>query len=142
MSSTLDRFEEKYIPKPMSGCWLWTGAVINSGYGAFHHDRFLLAHRWSYWFHKGEIPSDHVVRHRCDTKTCVNPDHLETGTEVENMQDHARRKSPRKTCAKGLHSWVPENILRYGPSSDRCRSCQLAKQRSWYASNGRKKGTK
>lgn len=30
---------------------------------------------------------DDVVRHRCDNKRCINPDHLELGSRGENLQD-------------------------------------------------------
>ena len=32
--------------------------------------------------------SEEVVRHRCNDKLCVNPDHLEIGTKWANLQDH------------------------------------------------------
>jgi hypothetical protein len=31
--------------------------------------------------------SDDVVRHRCDNRQCINPDHLELGSHGENVQD-------------------------------------------------------
>ena len=30
---------------------------------------------------------DDVVRHRCDNRLCINPDHLELGSRGENLQD-------------------------------------------------------
>lgn len=30
---------------------------------------------------------DDVVRHRCDNRLCINPDHLEIGSRGENLQD-------------------------------------------------------
>ena len=30
---------------------------------------------------------DDVVRHRCNNKRCINPDHLEVGSRGENLQD-------------------------------------------------------
>ena len=35
-----------------------------------------------------EIASrDHVVRHRCHERLCVNPAHLELGTQADNKRD-------------------------------------------------------
>lgn len=30
---------------------------------------------------------DDVVRHRCDNRRCINPDHLELGSRGDNLQD-------------------------------------------------------
>ena len=30
---------------------------------------------------------DHVVRHRCHNRLCVNPEHLELGTQADNKRD-------------------------------------------------------
>ena len=38
-----------------------------------------------------------VVRHRCDNPACVNPEHLEAGTQRDNIFDAVRRK--RKTLS-------------------------------------------
>jgi hypothetical protein len=32
-----------------------------------------------------------MIRHRCDTKLCINPLHLELGTHMDNMQDKIDR---------------------------------------------------
>jgi HNH endonuclease len=30
---------------------------------------------------------DDVVRHRCNNRLCINPEHLEIGSRGENLQD-------------------------------------------------------
>jgi hypothetical protein len=40
---------------------------------------------------KGEIPDGLVVRHRCDDPACVNPYHLELGTQIDNCADKVLR---------------------------------------------------
>jgi hypothetical protein len=39
----------------------------------------------------GEIPQGHLIRHKCDNPKCINPDHLETGTNYDNVQDMIER---------------------------------------------------
>lgn len=78
-------------------CWVWTGGHSACGYGCFKPaDKQVLAHRYSYEQHVGPIPTGHFVLHRCDNKSCVNPAHLFTGTQRDNMQDMK---------AKGRHQY-------------------------------------
>jgi len=81
-------FNERYIPEPNSGCWLWEGPVDAHGYGSHHSER---AHRFSWELHRSEIPAGMCVLHKCDTPTCVNPDHLFLGTLADNNADKVRK---------------------------------------------------
>jgi len=105
------RFEAQYMPEPMSGCWLWIGAVVDSDYGDLklgrREDGRISAHRFSYELHHGSIPKGLCVLHRCDTKICVNPDHLFLGTRNDNNQDMIR-KGRARTRAKLTKTQVAE----------------------------------
>ena len=87
-----ERFEENYTPVPESGCWLWTGCVKAHGYGViFIKNKTQYAHRVSWELHRGPIPDGLFVLHHCDVPSCVNPEHLFTGTQKDNIQDAAKK---------------------------------------------------
>lgn len=83
-----DRFEQKFIPVPEAGCWLWECGCISSGYGGFYYrGKHIPAHRASWLIYNGEIPDGLCVLHKCDIKICVNPYHLFLGTLEDNNHD-------------------------------------------------------
>lgn len=94
---SLERFMKKVEPVPESGCWLWTGSCFYDGYGQVNYlDQPMGAHRLSWFFHNGEIPDGKFVLHRCDVKSCVNPNHLFLGTHGDNMRDMvAKGRNPK-----------------------------------------------
>jgi hypothetical protein len=95
---SIEHFREKSFQDPNSGCWLWQGFVSRKsythrgGYGQITKDnKVFLAHRLVYQIvHKiadADMSSDIFVCHKCDTPSCVNPDHLFMGTAQDNMND-------------------------------------------------------
>jgi hypothetical protein len=96
-----ERFHNMYTPEPNTGCWLWTGTVNVHGYGKFALRKGSIdgAHRASWILHNGSIAPNLYVCHKCDVRSCVNPDHLFLGTCKENAQDMVRKgrhKPPKK----------------------------------------------
>ena len=97
--SLIDRFHEKYQVVP-SGCWMWTGATMSKGYGkvmittAPKTTYLEGAHRLSWLLHNGPIPEGKQVLHKCDVRSCVNPEHLFVGTNQDNIQDRIAKGNP------------------------------------------------
>lgn len=108
----LELFMAKVEPEPMSGCWLWMGAQHKQGYGWFWDGKSKVkAHRYSWSAFRGAISEGLLVCHRCDVEPCVNPAHLFTGTQWDNMGDAARKGRTASGDGHGarLH---PESVPR------------------------------
>jgi HNH endonuclease len=91
-----ERFWEKV--EKTDGCWIWTGAKSEFGYGVIHDpasaraQKHKATHRLSWEMHNGPIPEGSYVLHRCDNPACVNPAHLFLGTLKDNTQDMLRKR--------------------------------------------------
>ncbi|WP_081992063.1 HNH endonuclease signature motif containing protein [Collimonas arenae] len=95
-TSLTDRFNAKWTPVPIAGCWIWIGSVKRGRNGDERpqiRDKATsrLAYRVSYELFKGPIPEGFLVCHTCDIGVCVNPSHLFLGTHKDNQQDAVRK---------------------------------------------------
>ena len=103
--SLYGRIEKNISHEPMSGCWLWIGSSDDKGYariGATLQDggRIVIrVHRFMYVKKHGPLEFGQVVRHKCDVRCCVNPDHLIVGTQLDNIRDMIQRG--RQRAGKG-----------------------------------------
>ena len=120
-----------------SGCWNWVAYKCKKGYGNFRlNGKIRKAHRVSYELLKGIIPENLQIDHLCKNKACVNPDHLEPVTCIENLNREENNLSSvnrRKTrCPKG-HEYMGYNLIKRKVDGGRdCRMCNNERNRRSY----------
>lgn len=108
----IDRFFTKFTPSEPTNCWTWLGYKDAKGYGIIKRlGKSYKAHRLSYSIHKGRIPDGLVVCHTCDNPSCVNPNHLWTGTHRENQLD-CNNKNRRAKGIRHRSYLYPEQVPR------------------------------
>lgn len=111
-------------------CLVFTG-YTKRGYGYFMHDRKnWLAHRFAYFVITGELPKLELD-HLCRVRACVNPEHLEPVTALENKLRSPLSNINKTHCKRG-HEFTPDNTVKV-PGGRGCRTCRTATWRRWNA---------
>lgn len=104
---------------PVTGCHNCTSHPADSrGYCRIRVDDVLyLVHRYVYEKEVYEkkygkkIPKELKVRHKCDNPRCINLDHLELGTQGDNVRDMVERNRQAKGSKKS-NSKLTEDAVR------------------------------
>ena len=95
-------------------CWLWQGYQDPSGQGQIksygRQGQSYKAHRVAYTVAYGPIPEGLIVRHRCDTSACCNPNHLVLGTHADNVRDRVARGRSAVGPRNGRAKLTPEQV--------------------------------
>jgi predicted transcriptional regulator len=105
----VERFNSYVLHAGPEECWFWVGNRNGNDYGLFPiksvvGNGFVMhtttAHRFAYIVHHEitEIVDTQVVRHKCQgNRQCVNPRHLELGTQYDNIEDVVKAKNKTAT---------------------------------------------
>ena len=73
---------------PETQCWEWQHSTNRGGYGFVSIEgKNRTVHRHIYKFLNPNMPEELHVLHQCDNRLCCNPEHLFTGTNLDNVQD-------------------------------------------------------
>lgn len=142
--SLVQRFFARVQVNQGSGCWLWRGAMMTTGYPVMSlgaRRKKMLAHRFAYEQLRGPIPAGLVLDHLCRTPACVNPDHLEAVRQRENVlrgNGIPAHRARQTHCAYG-HAFTPENTWARRGCRE-CRTCvrarKTAARRAFAAAHG------
>lgn len=105
------RFWDKVDVQGHTDCWEWQAYTDRDGYGRFSlSGKKKRAHRVAVRL-DGRDPSGKVVRHTCDNPSCVNPRHLKTGTQRENIRDRDQRHRQPRGTRNGQAKLTREDVL-------------------------------
>ena len=68
-------------------------------------------YRYIYRFYKGEPKKGMVIRHTCDNRRCINPQHLIIGTHQDNVRDRVERGRSAKGKDNGRSKLTERQAL-------------------------------
>lgn len=125
-----ERFWNKAIPEPNSGCWLWLAYTDKDGYGVARvNRRNYRAHRVSYSTLVAPIEPGLELDHLCRTTCCVNPLHMEPVCHRVNMlrgRGVGSANAANTHCQNGHEYTQANTYLRHvSPNGTKreCRAC-------------------
>jgi hypothetical protein len=100
----------------LGGCWVWTAAKNDCGYGLFNlNGESTTTHRVAWLIAEGNIPKGAHVLHRCDNRACVRLSHLFLGDHATNMADMRIKGRGRGKSQDGemhaMHKLTSEQVL-------------------------------
>jgi hypothetical protein len=82
-------------------CWQWTRQLTRDGYGRYHNK---AAHRLAYIYLVESLTPDQTIDHLCRNRRCVNPDHFEIVSSVENVMRGfgvPAQNARKEVCSRG-----------------------------------------
>jgi hypothetical protein len=88
---------------PYQDCTVSTARINERGYAVVWFEGKHVRHHRLVFVQSNRMKLQQiegkVVRHKCDNPACINPNHLELGTQAENVQDMVQRG--RKVTIRG-----------------------------------------
>ena len=90
-TQVMQRILDNVLIDPDTGCHIWKGATSGNGRGGGYprmklDGRTVAVHRVVAVHQFGFLHPGRQVDHKCRTRLCVNPAHLEPVTHKENMR--------------------------------------------------------
>src|SRR6267154_98569 len=130
---SIDRILKRVLVDLQTGCHVWTGSKLRTGYGnARYQGKIQYVHRIT-WQHKnGPVPEGLQLDHTCGNKSCCNPAHLRAVTARENSlastsNNMAARHFRKLVCPKCAGPYS------YNPAGRRfCKPCKKIHDHEYY----------
>lgn len=112
-SPIADRINARSVKNPITGCVIWQGSLSTQGkyptIGVLHADgsrTIEYAYRAIWEAVNGPIPTTKPedgsfrweAHHRCRSRICVNPDHIELTTQKRHSREHAEIRRAEKAA--------------------------------------------
>jgi DNA-binding transcriptional regulator YiaG len=99
--------QKRIVNEQLGECW----ETIRDRIQISFRGKSMLAHRIAYVITNGDVSQGFIIRHKCDNSKCINPKHLEPGTQTENIKDKIDRG--RDTHGESHHaSKINDTIAR------------------------------
>lgn len=129
----LARFRDSYEIDPITGCHLWTELLNHRGYAKFFAGgKTMGGHTWAWTQKNGPVPRGKQLDHFfCDTKLCVNADHVRPTTARENVlrsDSVSALNAAKEKCVNG-HAFTAENTYLTKRGTRQCRQCVRDRKR-------------
>lgn len=121
----------KKVKGPLrSMCWEWTlkREDENKSGWAKYDGKVIRAHRASFVCFKGPIPKGKLIRHKCDNPPCINPDHLEPGTDQDNRNDFMKRNPMALEILRKCTLHLIKDAGKNGKKGGAARTLAMTKQ--------------
>lgn len=127
-------------------CCEWKGTKTSKGYGVITLDgKQYRVQRLAVLLSGRKIPKGMVTDHLCRNRACINPDHLEVVSNVENVmrgESFGAKNAQKKTCIRG-HTLIGYNAgFRKSPRSGNkerfCRECSNQRDRKGWAERSKR----
>lgn len=115
--SDIDRFWKHVDVRGADECWPWKASKLLNTHGQETYGVIRINHlgfhanRISYFIHTGVDLGALMCLHTCDHPTCVNPDHLKSGTNIDNMAQMRRSGRSAQGERHFKHKFTTDQVL-------------------------------